>query len=331
VRVLVTGATGFLGGAVARSLTERGHQVLGTGRDPAAGARLVADGVEFRAAELGDRAAVFALCSDCEVVIHSGALAAPWGPWPAFQVANVDGTRNVLDGARAAGAARAVHVSSPSVYGGRGDLRDVREDHPLSDAPLNHYIRSKIEAEHIARAAHGDGLPTVILRPRGLFGPGDTTLLPRVIDRLTSGALPIIGDGENVVDLTYIDNAAAAVVAAAQADLQAVAGRTYNVTNAEPVKLWDFMGRLCELLDLEPPARRVSARVAYGLATALEAAHRAFAPRREPRLTRYTAKTLSRTVTLNIDAARRDLGYAPTVGMHEGLGRFAQWWRAQPR
>ena len=229
--------------------------------------------------------------------------------------------------ARAAAVARAVHVSSPSVYGGAGDLHDVHEDRALSDAPLNHYIRSKIKAEHIAHAARAQGLPTLILRPRGLFGPGDTTLLPRVIDRLESGRLPIIGDGENVVDLTYIDNAAAAVVAAAEVDRARLAGHTYNVTNGEPVRLWPFMGQLCDLLDLKRPTRRVSARAAYGLGAALEVVHRAFAPGREPRLTRYTAHTLSRTVTLNIDAARRDLGYAPEVPMDEGLRRFARWWR----
>lgn len=337
--VLVTGATGFLGGTVARRLARHGEAVLATGRRPDALAALARDGLAARAARLedpGDVAALFEAAarvaaegrapggpshgSAVRRVVHCAALSAPWGPRAAFEAANVTATRNLVRAALAADVERFVHVSTPALYFDGSDRRDVREDAPLPP-PVNHYTRTKLAAEHVVDSGVAAGLRAVTLRPRALFGPGDTTIFPRLLRALERGRLPIIGDGANRVDLTYVENAALAVERALRASDGAV-GRKYNVTNGEPIALWPLLERLARELGLRPPTRRIGRRAARAAARALELAHAAFALKREPVLTRYTVGLLSADTTLDITAARRDLGYEPEVSLEEGVARF---------
>lgn len=326
--ILVTGATGFLGGAVVHRLQHRGMgAVLATGRDRGAGERLAAQGVAFRVAHLEREADVAALfggaLGSIEAVIHCAARSAPWGADGEFEAANVTATRHLTAAARAARVARFVHVSTPALYFDGTDRRDVREDAPLA-RPTNPYVRTKLAAEGVVDRAVADGLPAVTLRPRALFGPGDTTIFPRLLRALARGRLPVIGGGTNRVDLTFVDNAADAAILALGAGSHVV-GRKYNVTNGEPVPLWPLIARLARELGHPPPQRRVSRVAARRLATALELAHRVLRLRREPLLTRYTVDLLASDTTLDIAAARRDLGYAPEVTVEEGVRRFLAW------
>ena len=168
-------------------------------------------------------------------------------------------------------------------------------------------------------------LPFVVLRPRAIFGPGDTALFPRLVRALEAGRLPVIGDGHARIDLTYVDNVCVAVEAAL-AQLRSARGPalggTYNVTNGEPVRLWDLVRDLAARLDLAPPARRIPHRVARPLGAALEWTHALLRRPGEPVLTRYSVDSLGLDATLDISAARRDLGYAPEVTVAEGVERF---------
>lgn len=326
MNVFVTGATGFYGGAIARRFALAGHRVLGGGRSAAQGLALERDGVRFIAGDLTDLAAVRDICQDQDLVVHAAALSSPWGPDEAFRRANVDATRNVLDACRAAGVRRLVHISSPSIYGHRRDLRDVREDVAIDARGLTAYARTKLEAERLVDRAVAEGLDAITLRPRALFGPRDTTVLPRLVRALEARMLPIIGDGGNVVDLTYIDNAVDAVVRAAQAP-ESLAGRKFNITNGEPVALWPTIRSLCDLLGVPEPSHRVPTRVAMAIALAMETAARISRSEREPMLTRYGIAVLTNNTTLDIGAATRDLGYRPAVGIDDGMRRFAAWWK----
>jgi nucleoside-diphosphate-sugar epimerase len=327
MRVVVTGATGFLGGATARRLARAGHDVLGTGRALDAGARLEADGVGFRAADVRDAAAVRELCQGAEAVVHCAALSSPWGRASEFEGVNRRGTEHVVQACRAHGVRRLVHVSTPGIYFGFRDRRDVAETDALPRRPANDYVRTKLAAERVVERAHGEGLDTVTLRPRAIYGPGDTVVLPRLIRALEAGRLPRIGDGRTVMDLTYIDNATQAVELALGAAAD-VSGRAYNVTDGQPVALWPLVDDLCARLDLPPPRRSVRYGVVAAYAVALEALHRTLLRGSEPLLTRYSAALLAHSLTLDITAARRDLGYAPSVAPDEGLARFVDWWRA---
>lgn len=315
MRVLVTGATGFLGGAVARRYARAGHAVTGLGRAPAAGVALRADGIAFLRHDLTAAEPPI----EHELVVHCAALSAPFGPEEEFHRHNVLGTERVVAAVLRAGA-RLVHLSSPSVYHTGADRLDVREDQVPPLAQLTPYARSKFRSEEVARRVPG----AVILRPRAIFGPGDTTLLPRIVRALAAGRLPVIGDGRTVGDLTYVDNVVDAVLLAASS----ARGGVFNVTNGEPVRIWDEIRALARALSLPPPRGRVPKAVALAAARALEAWYTRFRPGEEPPLTSYGVSVVATSVTLDLAAIRAGLGYAPSVSVREGIDRYVASVRA---
>ncbi len=303
---------------MARRLVAEGWEVTGTGRNYRVGAALEAMGVRMVYADLTDGAAMGAACEGQDFVFHCAALSAPWGKHADFYNANVVGTQNVVAGCLASEGTRLIHVSTPSLYFRNDSRLNVREDarFPL---PVNAYTLTKLAAEKVLHHKRHH-LSSIIIRPRAVFGPGDTSLLPRLLPRLAKGRLPIIGDGENVVDLTYIDNVVEALWCCVHAP-QAAWGRAYNVTNGEPVKLWVVIAHLAEVLGYPPLTRKVSAGVAFGLAGLLESTWRTLHLWGEPPLTLFAVAALVHSTTLDITAAREVLGYAPVVGMEEALER----------
>lgn len=330
MKILVTGATGFLGGALARRLAARGDEVTALGRSPAQLAGLERAGIRPLRADLADAAAIRAACLGQELVFHCGALSSAWGPAEAFYRANVLGTRNVISGCEAGAVRRLVHVSTPSIYFRFETRLEVAEDAPLPSKAANEYARTKLLAEAEIDAAFARGLPVVTIRPRAIFGEGDNAILPRLIDRLQQGRLRIIGDGQNITDLTYVENVVDALLLCAEAPAD-VLGKKYNLTNDEPLPLWPLIERLCAALGYAYPRRRISYPLALGLAGLLEGVSRLLPGQPEPLLTRYMVGVLAKSTTLDISAARRDLGYQPRVSVAEGFERFVRWWKAQNR
>ena len=319
--ILVTGATGFLGGAVARRLVAEGRMVVGTGRDPAAGTTLERDDVRFVRLDLADARAVRAAVDGCEAVVHSAALAAPWGPAADFWESNVVGTEHVVQACLEAGVRRLVHVSTPSVCFGAESRLNVGETDPLPDLPLTAYAASKRIAEALVAAAVADGLDAVVLRPRAIYGAGDRAVMPRVAAALRAGRLPVLGDGRNVASVTYIGNAVDAVLACLDGPSE-IAGRLYHVADAEPVVVWDMIEHLAERLSLPPPRRRISTRLALRIASALEWIYRRLGIEAEPPLTRYGVSVLAHSQTLDTSAIRRDLGLDLPPRVERGLAEF---------
>jgi nucleoside-diphosphate-sugar epimerase len=319
MEVLVTGGTGFLGQHLARALLAKGHSVHILGRNFAkAGPReLIAGGAIPITADLRDRAAVDAACAGIEVVFHTGALSAPWGKLVDFHDINVGGTEAVLAGCLAHGARRLIYISSPSVVFDGRDQRLVLEDVPYPHRFTSTYSLTKKLGEDRVNAAAAAGFQTVILRPKAIFGPGDQALLPRLIAAARQKRLPQIGDGNNLVDLTYVENVVQALMLAL--DAQAAIGNTYTITNDEHVPLWDIVRRVLSRLNLSTKLRRVPLSVALAAASLMEL--RAALTGQEPLLTRYTAAILARTQTYDISAAKRDLGYAPCVSIADGTER----------
>lgn len=314
MRVLVTGATGFLGRYVVRRLLADGDTVWALGRNWADSADLVQAGALPIQADLRDRAAVIAACARADAVIHAGALSAPWGRWADFQAINVGGTRNVLAGCQTHAVSRLVYVSSPSVVFSGHDHRNMTEDAPYPAVPASLYSASKRDAEIIIRAS---SVPAVIVRPKALFGPGDTALLPRVVRAAQAGRLPQIGDGCNEVDLTYVDNVAHALALALRAP--AAIGNTYHITNDAHPRLWDVVRQVLRDLGVTSRLRRRPLAMMLLAARALETV--AMLSGREPLLTTYTVRILARTQTYDISAAKRDLGYAPIVLLDDAIAR----------
>ena len=327
MNVLVTGGTGFLGGALARRLQAEGHTVTALGRDHARGQRLQAQGVRFIPVDFSDAAALTAACRAQAVVFHCGALSAPWGRYLDFYAANVTGTEQVVRACQQTGVRRLVHVSTPSLYFAYAPRLDVRETDPLPARQVTAYAQTKLQAEQVVRRAMTAGWPAIIVRPRAIFGPGDTSLLPRLIARLQTGRLPIIGDGQTIGDLTGLDNLVDALVLCLQAP-EAAVGRAYNITNGEPIRVWDQIAALCDALGLRRPARAVPAGLAMAWAWILERWYTRWRPLAEPPLTRYMDSLVAQSATLNIDAAHRELGYQPRQTTAAGLAQFVDWWKA---
>ncbi|WP_133499545.1 NAD-dependent epimerase/dehydratase family protein [Cognatilysobacter terrigena] len=322
-RVVVTGATGVLGGAVARRLhaTRPDVHVIALGRDVARGAALTSDGIDFVRVDLCDAQAVRTAIAGADAVVHAAALSSPWGPRAAFVAANIDATVNVVHACVDHGVRRLAHISTPGIYHDGRPHRGIREDHPLPVRAVNDYAATKRIAEQRAlEVATNSDTSLLILRPRAIFGPGDTSLLPRIAEALRRRRLPRIGDGRCTVDLTYVDNAVDAVVHALDAPTS-LHGRAYNVSNGEPVLIWDVIDRLAAALGAPAPRRRVPASVLHAFAGVLERVHRMAMPDREPALLRYGVDLLSVDMTLDISRARAELGYAPRVSIDEAPHR----------
>jgi nucleoside-diphosphate-sugar epimerase len=315
MHILITGGTGFVGRHLAAALIERGHRVALLGRRFEGLQELIAAGARPIAVDLRDQAAVVDACCGAEAVCHVGALSAPWGPRAEFYATNVGGTRAVIAGCRRWGVRRLVYLSSPSVvFDGRDQYNQTEAaPYPLRFASV--YSLTKKLGEDLVHAA--PDLPAVILRPKAVFGPGDQALLPRLVAAARAGRLPQVGNGRNLVDLTYVANVAHAIMLALSS--QAALGRTYTITNDEHVPLWPLIREVLRRLGIPARLRPVSLPLALAAARLME--WRAALTGREPLLTRYSATILARTQTYDIGAARRDLGYAPLVSVAEGLER----------
>jgi nucleoside-diphosphate-sugar epimerase len=311
MRVLVTGATGFLGGVVARRLTQDGYTVTGTGRDPAAGERLRASGVNFVSAELRRPEQWESLLDGADAVIHSAARSTLWGRWEDFVADNVTVSARLAQACARRGLIL-VHVSTPSVYNATGHHVQVPESLPVGPRFDSLYARSKFMAEEAVRLAHP---AAVVLRPRGLYGPGDTALVPRLARALRTGRLPRLTRGEVWTELTHVDNAAHA---AALALAHPVPG-LFNVTDGEAVPLWATLDRLADRLGVPRPRRYVPPALLEGAATVLETLARLHPQRPEPPLTASGVRLLTRPMSLDLTRARTRLGYVPPVQPGAGL------------
>jgi nucleoside-diphosphate-sugar epimerase/glyoxylase-like metal-dependent hydrolase (beta-lactamase superfamily II) len=320
-KVLVTGGTGFVGSHLARRLADEGALVTVLGRRLYATPRVFHPRIRLVKVDLGDAAAIDAAVAGHDLVFHVGALSSPWGAKAAFERANVDGTRHVVEAALRHRVRRLVHVSSTSIFFTGGDRTDVDDNAPLPQRFFNDYARTKAQSEDVVRAAVDRGLDAVIVRARAVLGPGDTAILPRLVDVAARGRLPRIGAGDNVVDVTFVDNLVHALLLCRS---RGRAGAAYTITDGEPVAIWPLLDEVLGGLSLPPPRRRVSRAIVDAFARASEVVHRVLPALGEPRLTRYGAALLSTSQTFDIRAARDELGYAPVVPTHEGVRRTVE-------
>ena len=321
MRLAVTGVTGFVGGAVARALAAEGHEVLGLGRarEPASwdGAYVPWDLASGDEAPSPLRA--------CEGVVHAAARVSPWGGDGPFVAATVRGTARLID---AIGPdARLVVIGSASVYDPRLAHDTARErDAPVPPGRyLNAYGRAKAAQEGVVRARRPDA---AILRPRAVWGPGDRTLLPRVMARARGGVLPLPGGGHRPASMTYVDSLVEAVTAALAH--RGVAGPV-NVADATPVVPAALLEELFDRLYRPIRIGRVPAPLADGAAAVVELGWRLAPVRAEPPLTRYAVAAIARPLTLDLARLHEELGVRPDAATDVGLVRTAAWLRTADR
>lgn len=321
-KVLITGASGFIGSHIARTFAERGFEVTATGRSTARLQRH-ANYARCTALDLGtDNLAD--VTKGIDTIVHCAALSSPWGRLREFRLANVEATRRLLDAAERNAVRRFVHISSPSIYFRLAHQFNVDERCKASRA-INAYAQTKWEAEQVVAAAQARGLSTVVLRPRAVFGEGDAAIMPRVLRIARRGAFPLFGDGRAQIDMTYVGNVVEAAWGAVHAP-DTLATRCFNITDGAPMSVRELLESVFRALDWRVRFVRVPTQLALTLAGIAELLARITPMQPEPRLTRYGVGVLAYSQTLDISAARQHLGYRPTWTTTQGIARYAQWY-----
>ena len=327
MKLLVTGASGFIGGHFAREAMRQGHQVRINGRRAEAVADLVAQGAQFYSGDLSSRQWAEQLCEDIEVVVHCAGAVGAWGSYEQFHHGNVTLTEHVINGCLRQGVRRLVHLSSPSIYfDGRAHVGIREEQIPQRFA--NAYGRTKYLAEQRVFAAQREGLEVLALRPRFVTGAGDTSIFPRLINMQRKGRLSILGDGLNQVDFTSIDNLNQALTLAVNATGPAL-GKAYNISNGQPLPLWDVINYVLRQLHLPPVRKHLPYPVAYMAACLNEGLCHLLPGKPEPSLLRLGVAVMAKDFSLDISRAREYLGYAPQPTLWQALDDFCQWWQAR--
>ncbi|MBW2658560.1 MAG: NAD-dependent epimerase/dehydratase family protein [Deltaproteobacteria bacterium] len=324
-KVLVTGGGGFVGRAIVRMLTERGVscRVIGRNRYP----EIEEMGGECLVGDISDRHIVLEATRDVDTVFHVAALAGIWGPWHDYYTTNVIGTENVIHGCQVNNVARLIYTSTPSVVFDQQDIRGGDESLPYASRFLCNYAKSKMMAEKIVLSADSDSLHSCAIRPHLIWGPGDPHLIPRLVESGKNGKLKIIGSGNNMVDISYIDNVAHGHLLAADnlASAGTAAGNAYFLGQEKPVVLWQWVNVLFSKTGIPQVTASVPFAVAYCIGALLESAYRLCRIRKEPAMTRFVAYQLSKSHYFSHDRARRDLGYSPVVSVEEGMERTVRW------
>ncbi|WP_043307040.1 NAD(P)-dependent oxidoreductase [Pseudomonas sp. ML96] len=329
MKILVTGASGFIGGRFARFALEQGLAVRVNGRRPEAVQHLVKRGAEYVEGDLSDADLVHKLCRDVEMVVHCAGAVGSWGTYQHFHQANVAVTQNVIEACLGQKVRRLVHLSSPSVYFDGKSHVGLREEQ-VPKHFVDHYGATKYLAEQKVMEAQEFGLEVLALRPRFVTGAGDTSIFPRLIGMHRKGKLMMIGDGLNKVDFTSVQNLNDALFSSLLAAGPAL-GKVYNISNGAPVPLWDVVNFVLRRFDLPPVTKRMPFALAYGAATLNETVCKLLPGRPEPGLFRLGVAVMARDFSLDISRARQYLDYEPQVPIWDALEEFCTWWKVQGR
>jgi nucleoside-diphosphate-sugar epimerase len=318
VKVLVTGASGFLGQATAAAVRDAGHEVRTFQRRPSG-----VPGVQDVAGTMTDDAAIARAVDGVEAVVHLAAKVSLAGDPADFARVNIGGTRSLLAAARAAGVGRFVFVSSPSVAHTGSSLVGADAGPAEPSRARGDYARTKAAAELLALDADAPEFAVVAVRPHLVWGPGDTQLVGRIVERARAGRLPLLDSGAALIDTLYVDNAATAMVAALERVTDdGVHGNAYVVTNGEPRPVADLLAGICTASGVRPPQWHVPAAVARAAGSVVEAVWRVRPGEDEPPMTRFLAEQLSTAHWFDQRRTRSDLRWSPSVSIDEGLERL---------
>jgi len=312
----VTGGSGFIGGRLVERLVREGRPVRALARSDVSAAAVERLGAEPVRGDLADRESLAAAATGAEVAFHLAAHLGEWGSWEDFERGNVTGTRNVLAACEAVGVRRFVHCGTEAALMAGDPLVGVDETAPLRPDSTAPYPATKAMAEQAVRAASRAGFETVVVRPRFVWGRGDTTLLPEMVATVRAGKWAWVGGGRNRTDTTHVDNVVEGLLLGAE---RGRPGEAYFVTDGEPVVFRDFVAAMLETQGVEPPNRSLPAWAAAPLARVAETAWRLLPLPGAPPMTTFRSWLLTQECTIDISKARDELGYAPPVSHAEGL------------
>ena len=325
-RALVTGATGGLGRHLVQKLKQAGYQIRASGRNRVIGQSLIDRNVEFVEGDLRQSGLVAALVKDCDVIFHCAALSSPWGKKEDFISMNVTVTQQLVDAALSEGVESFIHVSSPSLYFNFSDHLNISETEPFPPSFVNHYASTKAQSETVLQKAFTQGLKTVTIRPRGLFGEYDTVLIPRLLEVANKGVMPLLNQGKAIVDVTYAGNVADAMILCDRNCVE-VQGEVFHISNNDPVSVQVLLKKVFAALKINVRFLPVPYHVVFGVAKVWETTSKILNLKTEPKLLPYSVGLLNYSQTLDISSAQKAIGYKPKVSIDEGLDRFATWYK----
>lgn len=315
-RCFVTGGSGFVGRQLIRALCAQGHAVRALARSEHASLAVAAAGATPVRGDLDDAAAMQSGMQGCDWVFHAAAQTAEWAPASSYEQVTVQGTRHALAAACAARVTRFIHVGSEAALVDGTPLRRVDESRPLPRHPLPGYPASKAASEALVRAANDADLQTVVVRPRLVWGAGDTTLLPPLIDAVQRGRFRWIGGGRHLTSTCHVDNAVEGLLCAAE---QGRGGQVYFVTDGAPLEFRAFIIRLLATQGVAAPDGSLPYGLARGIAASGEWLWRTLPLPGKPPLTRLVLQLFGREVTVDDGKARRELGYRGATSVEAGL------------
>jgi len=318
--VLVTGATGFLGSYLVKALLRKSIPVKALGRDPKIGLELASYGADFRPVDLRDKDSMVSVCENVWAVIHCGALSSAWGKYQDFFDINVTGTKNVIKGCLHKGVKKLIYISSPSVMSVHGAQIGLTEEHPLPKNFVSEYSQTKAYGELEVAKAGKKGLKTVIIRPKAIYGPGDRSVFPRIIEAISKGRLPIFGQGRAMTNLTHVTDVVEAIILALESEK--ASGKTYIITGDEDVRLYEVIDLIAEKSGYSKPKKKIGIKKAMKVGGILEKVWRTLPLSGEPALTQYKVSIMAYTQTYDISAAKKDLDYKPKVKWRDGIEDF---------
>ncbi|MES1202826.1 MAG: NAD-dependent epimerase/dehydratase family protein [Pseudomonadota bacterium] len=318
MKIFITGASGFVGGAATKKLVASGHDVRAMSRSEKSDAKIAALGAKPVRCDLEDISASH--IADAEAVVHSAAFVEQWGPKDAWRKFNVDGTANMLRAAREAGVRRFVHIGTEAALFQGQHLRDVDETYPLAPNSPYPYSSTKAQAEQLVRAANAPPFETIVLRPRFVWGPGDTTLLPTIVAMAKAGKWSWVNGGRNRTSTTHIDNLTHAIELALT---KGRAGEAYFILDDGVRTMHDMISGMASARGITLPENSLPAWFADSVGATLETLWTVLPLKGEPPLTRFSAMILSRESVLKDDKARADMGYRPVISVEDGMRGLA--------
>lgn len=327
MRILITGATGFLGGWVLDKLAHEfdKEQIIGTGRNHKRAKELDSEGYSIIIGDLADPDFIKNNFSTVTHIVHCAAKSSLWGTYDSFYKDNVQATKNLLEGIPTI--EKFIYVSTPSIYFDFSDRFNIKESDALPKKFINHYATTKYVAEQEVLNFPKTKMIRLVIRPRAIIGARDTVILPRLIRAYEAGRLKIIGDGKNICDFSSVKNIAHAVYLALVTDNE-INGKVFNITDDQPTELWPLLESTLLKLGLNRKLSNINYKLVFTVAALSEFINKLFS-KKEPVLTRYGIAVLKYSITMDISEAKKHLNYKPIITSAESIDEFVDYYHEQ--
>lgn len=325
MKIIITGTTGFLGRNLAESFHNDGLQVVATGRSLVVGDELQNKGIEFKKADILDLNRLNNAFSPADCVIHCAARSGPWGRYRDFHETNVVGTRNVIKTCKNHNIKKIIFISTPSIYFTGKDRYNISENEPLPDRQASNYSKTKLISETELMALQQEGYKIIIFRPRALYGPYDNTIIPRILRLADKKQMPLINNGQALIDITYVDNFVDAIRKSLTASDNAW-NEIYNVSNGNPISVKEWFSRVLNIFDRPFKPKNISESAAKTIAGIMEIVSYPPLVNKEPPITRFSVGYMAKSMTMAIDKAKQKLIYSHRVSNQQGFEMYAKWY-----